>query len=76
MAVIKNFEEEKLRLPYQKKKNVFIIYIYKSYLKKSYLSLLPFGKSCSPGRPYVLFVLCLFVILIISVLVLRAGFGF
>ena len=35
-----------------------------------------FGKCCSFGRPYVVFVLYLFVILLISHFGLRAGFGF
>ena len=36
----------------------------------------PFGNSCPLGWPYVLIVFGLFVILIISNLVLRAGFAF
>ena len=34
------------------------------------------GNTCSLGSPYVLFVFRLFVILVISGFVLRAGFGF
>ena len=33
------------------------------------------GNNCSLGLPYVLFLPCLFVIIVFSVLVLRAGFG-
>ena len=35
-----------------------------------------FGKSCSLGKQYVLFVFLVFLTLVISLLVLRAGYGF
>ena len=36
----------------------------------------PLGNNCPLGCPHVLFVLCIFVIFVISRFVLRTGFGF